>query len=1621
MVSGVAVMSQKELTIAKVIQTLTQQMGSSQASLISQFTQQFYATVAEEDLCSFSENELYGLMVSLWSFLTQRNPAEIKIRIYNPRLEHDGWQSTHTIVEISSKDMPFLVDSSLMEITRQGYSPHFIMHSGGIHFKRDAHHQIQKVLLRNGHHHEEYEAVLHFQIDKETDEAALNQLKAGLMHALNDVREAVEDWQLMKKRMSECVEALNQLHSNHDPEDITEAKDFLNWLIRDHFTFIGCRDYQLVGEGENQSLNLVPGTGLGVLRNEEHSTLSRVLANMPSEARKQILSKQVLMIAKTNTLSTVHRRAYTDYIGVKLFDKQGKFVGERRFIGLYTSTAYNTSPKHIPLLRGKVAKVMMMSGLLPTGHAAKALLNILETLPRDDLFQASVDELYELSLGIYHLYERKRVKLYVRKDIYDRFFSCLVYVPRDRFSTYLRENIQKILLRAFQGSEVSFTTQFSDSLLARIHFVVRVNADAAIHYDIKSIEQEIIAITRTWSDDFNDLLIERYGEERGNELITRYKNAFPSSYQETFSPQQAVVDVTHIESLAKNSLSMSVYRSPIEDKRFLHFKLFQANETFELSNALPIFENMGLRVLWERPHRIEFQQDKEVWINDFNVTHDQGAILDVDAVKELFQECFAAVWTGDAENDGFNRLVLTARVSWRDVVILRAYAKYLRQIGFTFSQAYIEQALSEHALIAGDLIGLFKLLFEPSTIVNREETVKRLLAKITLALDEVASLDEDRIIRRYLEVIQATYRTNFFQTDANNQAKSYVSFKLNSRVISDIPQPAPCYEIFVYSPQFEGVHLRMAKVARGGIRWSDRREDFRTEILGLMKAQQVKNAVIVPQGAKGGFVPKLLPADATREELMEIVIHCYQNFIRGLLDITDNLINHEVVKPPQVICYDDDDPYLVVAADKGTATFSDIANQIAQEYQFWLGDAFASGGGQGYDHKKMGITARGAWESVKRNFRELNLDVATTDFDVVGIGDMSGDVFGNGMLLSPHIRLIGAFNHIHIFIDPNPDSAQSFQERQRLFHLPRSTWEDYNPNLISTGGGVFKRSAKYIKVTAAMKERLDIVSDYVTPQELIRYLLKARVDLLWNGGIGTYVKASHEIHADVGDRANDAIRVNANELRARVIAEGGNLGLTQASRVEYSLNGGICFTDFIDNSAGVDCSDHEVNIKILLNTVVANGDLTEKQRNQLLAEMGDEVAKLVLRDNYEQTLAISRAAEQAVANLDLYADYINDLEQKSLIDRKLEYLPDHKAFIERKNDGKGFTRPEIAVLLAYSKNILKQQLLDTDLPEDDNLQNMLEKAFPDVLRERFLAPMRQHSLRREIIATQLSNTILNEMGLTFVARLQDESGASQADIVRAYMMARRIFKLTTFNHLIIALENNVNAQVQSNLLFTVNRLIRRVTRWILRNRPHPLNIATGVEYFLHAVDELQRLLPTLLQGVAQESFNQQLSALQEQGVPDAIAEKIVICNEMYSAMDIIEGAKTRGFTLETFAKAYYAVGEYLHLDWLRTQISSLKVSNRWEALSRSHYRDDIDSLQRTLTSGVLLHSDNTMALSQQIEDWYHQYQEMVDRWQQIMTKMRLGKINYTMMYVVIRAFFDMALAAVENLPNRVTH
>jgi glutamate dehydrogenase len=1608
----------KDELLDKVVDRIREQMPEEQAPQVEEFARQYYGWVHADDLEDRSPIDAYGAAVSHWSFAGRRNPGEWKVRIYNPQFEEHGWQSTHTVIEMVNDDMPFLVDSMRMEINRQGYAIHMILHPV-MKVRRDADGRLTDVLPPDADDEDAIsESVIHVEVDRQTEPSLLEDLKQSIEKTLADVKAAVEDWLEMRAKAKEIVSGLEENPPDFAPEDLVEARAFLEWVEDDNFTFLGYREYDLTTQNGEDALCAVQGSGLGILRQTGSDAVSHSFSELPPEVRRLARTPKLLNLTKANSRATVHRPSYLDYIGIKKFDESGEVTGERRFLGLYTFTAYSASVFDIPLVRRKVRYVLQRAGFPEGSHNEKDLVEILETYPRDELFQMSKEELFEITMGILHLQERQRVKLFVRRDTYGRFFSCLVFVPRDRYNTVTRERMQGILLRAFDGANVEYNVRLSESVLARIHFVIYNMPGEAPEYDEEEIERRLVETTRSWGDNLYDALIEQCGEEQGTELFRKYRDAFSPGYRAGFLPRTAVSDILRMETLrSEDDLGMSLYHPIEEPEDFLGFKLFKMGDQVSLSGILPLLEDMGVEVVDERPHEVKPEGSPPIWIYDFGLVHGDGDGLQTGEVKDIFQNAFARAWRGAVENDGFNRLVLRARLTWREISVLRAYCKYLRQTGSTFSQDYMEDALVNNPHIARLIVDLFQARLDPSRRSGAETESERLREEIEEALEAVVSLDEDRILRSFLAITLATLRTNYYQSTPGGDVKPHLSFKLDPTKIPGLPLPLPRFEIFVYSPRTEGVHLRGGAVARGGIRWSDRREDFRTEILGLMKAQTVKNAVIVPVGAKGGFVVKRPPADGGREALQAEVVACYKTLIRGMLDITDNISGHEIVPPPDVTRYDGDDPYLVVAADKGTATFSDIANGLSAEYGFWLGDAFASGGSVGYDHKEMGITARGAWESVSRHFRELGKDIHDEDFSVVGIGDMSGDVFGNGMLLSRHIKLVGAFNHMHIFLDPDPDPEKGFEERQRLFRLPRSAWTDYDEKLISEGGGIFPRTAKSIPLSEQVRKMLDVEDESLTPTELINAMLKAEVDLLWNGGIGTYVKASLESNPEVGDRANDALRVNGDELRCRVVGEGGNLGFTQRGRIEYALRGGRIYMDALDNSAGVDCSDHEVNIKILLDAIVEAGDITEKQRNELLASMTDEVGNLVLRNNYQQTQAINQALALAHPMVDVHARYIRFLEQEGRLDRDLEFLPGDEELGERRSDNKGLTAPEIAILLSYSKITTYQDLLDSDAPENPYLSRELERYFPTPLRDRFREQIHEHRLHRQITATHVTNSLVNRCGPSFVFRLGEETGAEAPDIARAYTAAREIFSVRTLWDGIEGLDNTVEARIQTRIMLDARKLVERATRWLLRYRRMPLDVQATISHFSDGARELAESIPAILLDGDRAAVENAAQRLMDAGVPQDLAERAASLGPMFSALDITDVANANGESLDSTAAVYFTLGDRLKLHWLRRHIETLPRDNRWRTLARSALRDDIFNQQAALTAEVLRNTPQDEPADERIEAWTKTNEGSVHRTMQVLTDINSsGTFDLSTLSVALREIRNL-VAAPDPLPQ----
>jgi glutamate dehydrogenase len=1518
--------------------------GAARTDAAQRFIAQFYAHVSPGDLVGRTPEQLHGAAASLWAFAQHRPPGKPILRVFNPLPSEQASSAHRTLVEIVNDDMPFLVDSVSMALNAEGGTIDLVIHPI-LRVDRDGDGRITRLYDADepgGHG----ESVIHAEIGLLRDPARREALAAKLEAMLAEIRMAVEDWRKMRDALAESRREVERGRSPVAEPERAEVLDFLAWLDDDNFTYLGSRDYRFV-----QATEIAIGPGLGILRDPDYRVFGglRDFATLPPDVQAFVRSAQLLLVNKSSRRADIHRPVHMDAIGVKLFGEQGEVVGMRLFLGLFTSQAYRRSTRSIPLLRRKAAGVIERSGLDPASHNGKALANILETLPREEMFQASDDDLYAIAMGILGLQERQRVALFARRDAFGRTVSCLVYVPRERYDTALRQSFATILEDAFAAKVEVFNTLLDDAVLARVHFVLRALGPLP-DVDPDALEYRLAEAARSWADKLAEALIDAYGEDQGLALAARYATAFPSNYRERRTAVSALADIARIEDVRRGApLALSLYRPPQAAPGTLRFKICRAAAPCSLADVLPVLENMGMKAITELPFEIALAGDAQsVWMQDFGLVSPLG---DIDLTNEhkRFEEAFARIWAGAMESDGLNRLVLAAGLDWRQVTVLRLYAKALRQAGSTYSQAYMEDALAHHPAVAAHLVALFEARFDPRSAERAAAETARRVDEIRAELDQVESLDEDRILRSFLRLIEKSLRTNYFQRGPDGAPKPYLSVKLASHEIELLPRPRPLYEIFVYSPRMEGVHLRGAKIARGGIRWSDRKEDFRTEILGLMKAQIVKNAVIVPTGSKGGFVAKQLPVQ--RDQQRAEAVACYQILMRGMLDLTDNIVAGKIVPPPDVVRHDDDDPYLVVAADKGTAGFSDIANGIAQEYGFWLGDAYASGGSAGYDHKAIGITARGAWELIKRHFRELGHDIQTTDFTCVGVGDMSGDVFGNGMLRSRRTKLVAAFNHLHIFIDPDPDPAQSFAERQRLFQLPRSSWMDYDKSLLSAGGGVFERSAKSIALSPEARRVLGIAAERLTPAELIRAILKAPVDLLFFGGIGTFVKSSAESHADVGDKANDALRVDAAAIRATVVGEGANLAVTQLARIEYALEGGRIDTDAIDNSAGVDTSDHEVNLKILLNAAMAAGELTLPERNALLHDLTDEIAELVLRDNYLQGLALSVAEAQGHERLDAEARLIGNLERAGHLDRAIEFLPSDNALAARAQARQALTRPELSVLLAYVKNSLTDDLTDSDFPDDKQLEEDLFAYFPKRLVERFRPQIERHRLRRELIATVAANDLVNRTGITFVGEVGARAGRGPGDVARAYMVVRRVFDLDALWADINALDNKVPAAVQIELFRSALRLVERVTAWFLMGTK--LDIKAQIALFQPGIATLAVHTDDILPETHRAELRRRAAVFAGEGVPMPLAERVARLDFLLSAVDIVRLATAAGTGLVETGRRFFAIGARFKLDALRVAARKLVAETQWRKLAAAALIEDLYAHQADLTGRAI--------------------------------------------------------------------
>ena len=1569
----------------------------------------YYRYVPPEDVIDDVPEQLVGAVRSNFQLARQRIAARPAVTVINPTAGQDGWDCDTTVVQVVTDDMPYLVDSVVSELGRSGIGVQRVVHPIVV-VRRSISGELQEVLAtadpENPPQGSVVESWMSIEVDLITDPARAGDLETRLVAVLHDVREVFEDTDKMITAARMLADKLEAEPPPLSRQEVADGARLLRWLADHHFTFLGYRQYELVSDPTSAgepALRAMLASGLGVLRQD--SLAARSLTAGPDTAA-HALAPRLLVLTEASAQSTVHRSAYPYYVGVKTFDEHGAVNGEHRFLGVLTSAALYEDVLDIPVIERRVREVIHLAGFPIESYSGQKMLDVIQNYPRPELLSTDVQSLYETTTGVLALADRRRLRLFLRRDPYGRFFSCLVYLPRDRYTTTTRLAMQQVLLAELRGTNLEYSARVGETEIARVHFMVHTDPGGLPGPDQSVLQQHLADAVRSWDDLMVEAVLAELRaqhqtggghpvtSETAAELGQRFAAAFPEAYKEDFAAQEGLADLRRLQALsADGDLATSFYLPENAEAGERRFKLFLAGGRVTLTQALPVLQRMGCEVVDERPYEVRREDGTQCWIYDFGLRIDPAVLeelsADLDDARVRFQEAFRAAWNRDAEVDGFNALVLRAGLDWRQAAVLRAYAKYLRQASTPYSQDYIEDAVLAHTKIATALVTLFETRFDPAVPeADRNARVAALTTEITELIDEVTSLDSDRILRSLLTLINATLRTNY-HVRGDEGPKPYLAVKLDPRQVPDLPAPRPRFEIFVYSPRFEGVHLRFGPVARGGLRWSDRREDFRTEILGLVKAQAVKNAVIVPVGAKGGFVLKRPPAPTgdpglDREALLTEGVACYRLFISGLLDLTDNLDAGTVVPPRDVVRYDEDDAYLVVAADKGTATFSDIANEVAGSYGFWLGDAFASGGSAGYDHKAMGITARGAWESVKRHFRDVGVDTQSHDFTVVGVGDMSGDVFGNGMLLSEHIRLVAAFDHRHIFLDPDPDAATSFAERRRMFELPRSSWDDYDRSLISEGGGVWPRTAKSVPVGPAVRKALGLADSVVkcSPAELMKAILLAPVDLLWNGGIGTYVKAATESHAEVGDKANDAIRVDGGELRVRVIGEGGNLGLTQRGRIEFARTGGPdreggrVNTDALDNSAGVDCSDHEVNIKILLDHLVTEGRLGHAQRNELLVEMTDQVAELVLKDNYDQNVALGVSRAHAVGMCNVHARLVADLERNNGLDRALEALPSEADFRAMEKAGQGLTSPELATLLAHVKLALKDEVLASDLPDLDVFARKLPEYFPSQLRDRFGDRIGAHQLRREISTTMLVNEVVDGGGVSYAFRLSEEMGATATDAVRAFVGATRIFDLPTLWHEIDALDTVVEQGTADRMMLESRRLLDRASRWLLTNRPQPLAVGAEISRFAGPVRELSGMMLTLLRGREREHLVGDTKQLVAKGVPAATAAKVTALLDTFCLLDVIEiaelaereGAVVERSHLET-AQLYYALSEHLDMDRMLSSVSALERGNRWHALARLALRDDLYSSLRAITVDVLRHSDPGDSPEDKIARW----------------------------------------------------
>ncbi|WP_223788446.1 NAD-glutamate dehydrogenase [Marinicella meishanensis] len=1566
-------------------------------------------------------------------------------KLKNPiiQVKHSAVDANISQILLINDNIPFLVDSATMACAEFGLDIKLLSHPI-IQIKGE---DKQRVLIEKPKKGEtQAKSLIYIELKRIEDDAVVKQLQRYLARVFEQIRTAVADWQPMLQQMELVKDALGQLG---DDKVRASQQEFIDWLVDDNFTFLGYRKYQR----SHKMLVAMPETGMGLL-SEQLEADANDASQLSVDEYQVAKQSDLVVITKVNVISKIHRKGNLDYVGFLETDAKGQVVAEHRFIGLFTSVATNTNSLKIPYINSKIKVLIKQFGFDDNSHSGKMLMHIIDTMPRDEVLQSNTKELFRAVYQALVIQEKITTQVTARQDKFNRFCSFMVHVPRDLFNTSIRHKIQALLAAAVGGVEVEYSVAIDESHYARLYVVIRDMK--AFNQDLlKTIKADIIEVVTTWEDRLAQALKERLGNDESVRLMNKFKGAFPVAYREDVSPWVASFDVENADKLAVGGgIEMSLYAPRIKRQGDFRFKIFRHQNTIPLSEVLPDLENLGLHVVSERPYEWTLGDDSNVWVQDFDLNLASGKGLELELVKTRFHEAFDKVVTGELESDALNKLIILGGLTWRQINFLRTLVKYLLQTGLPYSKDYIEKAMIQHPHISRWLIELFTIRFSPkldqvepkkvrayldafsekfaiqchhlSVELNQyqqdcvdkyirsrkftRETMSDKVIKVIIALlDSVKSQDEDRILRHVVDIICAMLRTNFYQTDKQGKPPLAISIKINSSALSFLPKPVPFREIFVCSPDVEAIHLRMGKVARGGLRWSDRYEDFRTEVLGLMKAQNVKNSIIVPVGSKGGFVVKNLP-NGSRDEVMAEVVRCYRIFIGSMLDITDNIKGKRIIPPKDVVRHDADDPYLVVAADKGTATFSDIANGISEARGFWLGDAFASGGSAGYDHKGMGITAKGAWESVKRHFRELGVDCQAEDFSVVGIGDMMGDVFGNGMLLSKHICLKAAFNHLHIFLDPNPDSASSWVERNRLFNLPRSSWEDYNQKLISKGGGIYSRFDKAIPISPEVKAWLKIREDELAPQELIHKLLLSEVDLIWNGGIGTYVKASSESHADAGDSANNALRVDGKQLKCKVFGEGGNLGVTQKGRIEFANNGGKINTDFIDNSAGVDCSDHEVNIKILLKSMMEDGHYDLQTRNKLLASMTNNVSELVLKNNYMQTQTLSFMAHLSSQRVGAKAHLIQVLEEKGLLDREIEFLPSDAELERRRKNNEGLSRPELCVLLSYAKLDLYDQVINSKLLDDPWLRRLMVHYFPKKLQKVDDKYLDNHRLKREIIGTILTSQVIDRMGATFVMRMEEDTGADVTAICQAFYIVVELFKLNELWHGIEAHDGQVQVADQIEAFVAIWKFLRQTVRWVLNNLGHQLNIEQQVAALNKGVQQFSKDFTKYINDPDKLALERGAKALVRQGFADVLSNRIAALPYLSGALDVVRVANEQEVTVKQAADMYFPLAKMLNLIWLQNMIEQLHVHNQWHVHARGGLRDDLSNYHAQLTAS-LLNRYGKQNSDQALQSWSQEFGQKVQNVKHMMASIRSEKnVDYPTIMVAINSLSHLVTA-----------